>query len=270
LESILGVPSPYVSWELRDDVWTVSINRPQMRNALDSAMYGAIKLGVRLGSAETRAAVIVIRGCEGSFAVGGDLEGLLSLVDRGPEQFRASFEEAYHDPLPWPAVLGATKPVVAAIDGFCVAGGLLLAMCCDLAIATDRSRFGIPEARVGIADKSTVELLAPSIGLMRTRYLALTGKMIDAVTAERWGLISLCVQPQEFESALVELIDDLRLCSPSSQRAYKSLVNERIGSMPSDLLMDVALTADAREGLSAFREKRRPDWPSRRRVSPGP
>ena len=255
-------PSPYVSWRREGSVWTITIDRPAQRNALSSDMYLALKQGVRLGSAVKSISVIVLRGASGAFAVGGDLEPFLEMVKGGPEHFRKKFEATYEDPLPFGALLHSTKPVVAAIDGFCVAGGLLIAMCCDLTIASERSLFGIPEARVGLADVATTELLVPSIGLMRTRYLSMTGKMISAEIAERWGLITRCVPVDEFEEAVAAAVSDLQRASPTAQRAYKSMLNSHIGPTANEALTEVALSADGLEGLSAFNEKRTPVWPS--------
>lgn len=260
-------PSEHVSWDLVDDVWTITIDRPSARNALTTEMYEAIKRGIHVGSGLTEASLIVIRGTGGSFAAGGDLQTLLDLLNEGPVVFRAEFDRRHHEPLPWRAAIEATKPLVGVIDGYCLAGGLLLAMCCDITIATERSSFGIPEARVGIADKSTVELLVPSIGIQRAKYLAYTGRMIDGRTAEGWGLVSLCVEDKALDEAVDALIADLRRSSPTSLRAYKTMFGARIGTMPSDVLIDVALTPDGREGLEAFEEKRPPDWPSRSRGS---
>jgi enoyl-CoA hydratase/carnithine racemase len=262
-------PSSYVSWRQDGPVWTIVMNRPEARNAMSSDMYEAVKRGVRIGAAQHDVAVIVLRGIPGAFAVGGDLESFLGLVERGPEYVRANLETVYHDTLPFHAILHSGTPVVAAIDGVCVAGGLLIAMCCDITIATERSRFAIPEGRVGLADEATARLVAPSIGLMRTRYLALTGKMIDAVQAERWGLITMCVPDEELEGAVATVTADLQQVSPTSHCAYKRVLNSCIGTISSDVLIDVAVTPDSAEGLRAFRDKRSPSWPSLRRPPPG-
>jgi enoyl-CoA hydratase len=255
-------PSPHVRWRCVDRVWTITIDRPAARNALTSTMYGALKMSLRLASARSDVAVIVLRGVPGAFAVGGDLNAFLDLVEGGEEYFRQNFESVYEDPLPFHALLAATKPVVAAIDGPCVAGGLLIASCCDLTIASVRSIFGVPEARVGLADSIGAELLVPSIGLMRTRYLMMTGKLIGAQEAERWGMITRCVPQESFEEAVAEIVTELRAASPTSQRAYKELLNARIGRITPEVLMSVSMSPDGREGLRAFKEKRQPVWPS--------
>jgi enoyl-CoA hydratase len=254
--------SPYVRWEHEGDLFTIVIDRPDSQNAMAGDMYRALRDGVRMGSSIRTVSAIVIRGVPGAFAVGGDLASFLHLVELGPEEFHRSFESVYEDPLPFSAILRSPKPVVAAIDGLCVAGGLLIAASCDLAIASDRSRFGILEARVGLADAVTAEMLVPSIGIMRTRYLALTGAMIDAAEAERWGLITRSVPQDRFEGEVADALRLLRRASPTAQRAYKKAINSSLGALSPEVLMEVAVSADALEGLRAFSDKRTPKWPS--------
>jgi enoyl-CoA hydratase/carnithine racemase len=257
-------PTPHVSWTLDDGVFTITLNRPDVLNAMSTDMYEGLRNGVRIGSSLSHVAVILLRGVPGSFAVGGDLESFLQHVEQGSEHFIRAFESVYDDPLPFRAILQSHKPVVAAIDGLCVAGGLLIAMCCDITVASARSRFGIPEARVGLADAATTQLVMPSIGVVRARYLALTGKMIDAPTAESWGLITRFVPEEAFEEAVTQVIKDLRRASPTAQRAYKQLFTSTVGVISPDTLMEVAMSPDGKEGLRAFLEKREPQWPSLR------
>jgi enoyl-CoA hydratase/carnithine racemase len=96
-------------------------------------------------------------------------------------------------------------------------------MCCDLTVASACSRFGIPGAHVGLADAATTQRVTPSIGMMRARYLALTGTTIDAATAESWGLITRSVPQDASEETVTQAIKDLPRASPTAQRAYKQL-----------------------------------------------
>jgi enoyl-CoA hydratase/carnithine racemase len=161
------------------------------------------------------------------------------------------------------AILGCPKPVVAEIDGVCVAGGTLLAAAADIAIATRRSRFGIPEARVGLADGISCALLPPLIGLARTRYLTLTGATIDAATAEAWGLVVRVVEDGDaLAAAVAGVTAELRRASPSARTLYKRELNRGVEVPSAQMLIESATGPDGREGLSAFVEKRDPQWRS--------
>jgi enoyl-CoA hydratase/carnithine racemase len=255
-----GPVSPFISWQRQADLVTISIQRPDQQNALSSDMYADLRNCFRLASADPKVRVIVLRGSPGAFAVGGDLESFLQLLESGPAAFRANFEMMYGDPLPFRAMLECDKPIVSVVDGFCVAGGLYLALCSDIVIASTRSRFGIPEARVGLAETPAIKLLLPAIGMARTRYLLLTGQFIGAEVAERWGLITQALPEGDLDDAATKIITSLRACSPAAIAAYKSLLNDEIGHMSSKALIDIACGADGIEGLRAFREKRPPRW----------
>ena len=254
--------SPYISWQRKANVVTISIDRPKQQNALSSDMYADLRNCVRLASASPEVRAIVLQGSPGAFAVGGDLESFLQLLESGAPTFRANFEMMYSDPLPFRAMLECDKPILSVVDGFCIAGGLYLALCSDIVLASTRSRFGIPEARVGLAETPAIKLLLPAIGMTRTRYLLLTGEFIGADVAERWGLVTQVVPEAELEDAAAKIITHLKACSPAAISAYKSMLNDEIGHMSSKVLIETASGPDGIEGLRAFREKREPRWTS--------
>jgi len=138
--------------------------------------------------------------------------------------------------------------------------GLIVASASDVVLATTGSTFGVPEGRVGLADPYCATLLPLALGISRARYLMLTGRNIDAVTAERWGLVHQVVGADELDGAVAQVVRDLRRAAPEAKSAYKLVANSHVPYMSSEVIRSVASTANGREGLAAFKEKRAPSW----------
>jgi methylglutaconyl-CoA hydratase len=240
-------------------VYKIVLNRPAKRNAFSSRMYHELKLGVLAAGVHPDVDSILVQGHPGAFASGGDLAEFLNILELPPHEFLPAFAQAFEEPLPFRAILECPKPVVAKIDGLCLAGGLVVAAACDIAIATKRSVFGVPEARVGLADPFCATLLPPSIGLGRARYLMLTGETISAEVAMQWGILHKVVDEGELDTT-VDVLKNLRRTSPDARRAYKKAMNDTIPHMSTDSVLRPVLSANGREGLKAFVEKRPPIW----------
>lgn len=243
-----------------DGVYDILLNRPAKRNAFSPRMYHEVKLGILGAGVHPEVDSILIRGQDGAFAAGGDLAEFLAILDQPAHEFLPAFAQAFEETLPFRAILECPKPVVAMIDGLCLAGGLVVAAASDIAIATPRSKFGVPEARVGLADPFCATLLPPSMGLSRARYLMLTGDMIDAATAFQWGLLHKVVPEDQLDAEVRRVLRQLKQVSPDARRAYKKAVNDPIPHMSTDVVLGPVMTANGREGLRAFVEKRPPVW----------
>lgn len=241
-------------------VYKIVLNRPAKRNAFSSRMYRELKLGVLAAGAHPDVDAILVQGHPGIFASGGDLTEFLNILDLPPHEFLPAFAKAFDEPLPFRTILECPKPVVAKIDGLCLAGGLVVAAACDVAISTKRSVFGVPEARVGLADPFCATLLPLSIGLGRARYLMLTAENISADVAMQWGIVHKVVDEETLDLAVDAVLKSLRRTSPDARRAYKKATNDRIPHMSTESVLRPVLTANGREGLKAFVEKRPPIW----------
>lgn len=241
-------------------VYRIRLCRPAKMNALTPTLYGEIRAGVLAGLGSPNVRVIVIEGSGGVFAAGGDLKHFRDLLALPPDERMVAFNESYDVPLPFQTILDCSKPVIAKIDGYCLAGGTILAAAADIAIATHGSTFGIPEGLVGLADPFAATLLPATIGLGRARYLMLTGDRIDAATAEQWGLILQSVPRDLLDTTVQRIVDKLILVAPESQRGYKRASVRSLPRMNPLEIMEVALTPNGAEGLAAFGEKRPPQW----------
>lgn len=245
---------------VENGVYRIRMNRPEKYNAFSSIMYTEVKRGVTMAGVMKGVYAVVIEGVPGAFATGGDLSEFLGILELPDEEFIAEYTDRFDEPTPFRAILECPKPVIAKVDGLCLAGGLLTASACDILVATPRSRFGVPEGRVGLADPYCSTMLPLSIGLGRARYLMLTSEFIDARTASEWGLVHKVVEEAELENAVQEMLAKLRRVAPESQRAYKQGANRAVGHMSVEAVLRPVMTANGREGLRAFVEKRDPVW----------
>jgi len=239
----------------RDGVigWCV-IDRPEARNALTPAMYFGIKRAVRLVNGDPDLAALIITGTGDVFAPGGDLGGRSQPGDRLPEDIG-------HDVLPFLAVRDSRAPVVAAVNGICQAGGLLIAMLADIAVAGDRATFRVPELLRGIPDATYAAVLPAHVGVGVARDLMLSGRRFDAAEALRLGVISRVVPHERLREAAVEAAHQILRTPPMARMHVKRMLNERYGLIDHQTMFwALEESPEPREGMRAFMEKRDPDW----------
>ena len=239
-------------------VGIITLNRPQQLNALNDQLMD--ELAAALVAFERDAAVgcIIITGSEKAFAAGADISAMATMT----------FADAYSQDFisrNWEQIRQIRKPVIAAVSGFALGGGCELAMMCDFIIAADNARFGQPEIKLGIIPGAGgTQRLPRAVGKAKAMDLALTGRMMDAVEAERAGLVSRVVP-------LDQLMDEalgaaLMICSFSqpSVMAAKESINRAFESGLSDGVMferrlfhAMFATEDQKEGMDAFMHKRK-------------
>lgn len=239
-------------------ILVVTINRPDRRNAIDRAASEAIAAAMDALDSAPSLRVGILTGAGQHFSAGMDLKAFLAgerveLPGRG---------------LGGIIKTPPRKPLIAAVEGYALAGGFEIALACDLIVASTTASFGLPEALRG--------LIAGSGGLIRlpermprqiAMECALTGRMIPAAEAERWGLINRLVEPGGAVAAARSLAAEIIRCAPAALEATKHIVASA-GRWPEDqlwarqdaLLEDVITSSDAREGAAAFAEKRDPVW----------
>jgi enoyl-CoA hydratase len=238
--------------------WTqLTINRPAQRNALSSALLGEIALALGNLSEERGCRVVLITGADGHFAAGADISEIENKTSA----------EALHDPRKshWASIRSFPKPLVAAVDGFCLGGGLELALMADCLVLGASAKLGLPETNLGlIPGAGGAERLTARIGVARAMRMVLTGEVINAKSAYDWGLAGwLCegTSLQEAQTLATRLADRAPLALNSAKAAVLAAVEGNLlGGLPQsraafELLLD---SADKREGIAAFREKRQP------------
>lgn len=257
---------PTLKLETQGEVATLTLNRPEKRNAISPEMMD--DLFAALDEAERGAArVVIFTGAGNAFCAGMDLEALRELAKRTPEQHLADARRMgrmFHRVYSFP------KPLIAAVNGPAIAGGCGLATLADFTLAVPEANFGYSEARIGFLPAVVSVFLLRQIGEKLARELLLTGRTFDAEEARRLGLVTEVVPAENLMEKSLELARSLAALSPTSLRVTKRLLlrwNEP--GIERDLEVavresaEIRRTADFREGLSAFLEKRKPRWPGR-------
>jgi enoyl-CoA hydratase/carnithine racemase len=251
-----------VLYDIRDGIAWITLNRPEALNALNQAVREGLDRAWADVDTNPDARVAVISGAGGrAFSAGADLKER-TVSDQGPADLRWA-----HGPR------GRTlrKPIIAAIDGYCLGGGFELALSCDIRIATPASQFGLPEIRRGFFPGGGGPMrLARMIPLTDAMEMLLTGDPIDAPTAQRLGIISRIVPADELQAAAGELAGRIIRNAPLAVEAVKELALRAL-DMPwepvsrfSDLYRAlIGTTDDAKEGPRAFVEKRAPVYHGR-------
>ena len=250
--------------ELSEDgaVLTVAIDRSHSLNALNPEAHKAMHNAFDAFAARDDLHIAVIRGAgERAFCTGSDLKVRADMGgdDMPPSGFGGLAERFDLD-----------KPVIAAVNGHAIGGGLELVLACDLAIAVRGAKFGLPEPRVGLAAAGGLHRLARCIPAKHAMEIALTGVLFDADRAKEYGLVNTVVEREDFEDALTALIGSLLKCAPLSLRATKQMMRGGEGRTLEQAFSDnypaheaMLVSADAAEGQRAFIEKRAPLWQGR-------
>lgn len=250
-------------------VATVTLDSPQTRNALSSALLSGLQRQVGIALADDAARVIVLTANGPVFCAGADLREQRAVAGgAGGASDRGSGEAAAHLMV---AVLTALwespKPVVGRINGHARGGGIGLIAVCDLAVVVESATFAFSEVRVGVAPAIISVVVLPKIGLAQGMELFLTGEPFDAVRAARIGLVSAAVPESRLDETVDRHVAGLLRGGPRALAAVKRLVRQvptmtiaEAFAMTADLSTSLFLSEEAREGMAAFVEKRRPRW----------
>jgi methylglutaconyl-CoA hydratase len=242
---------------------TIMLNRPEKRNAISFELIDDLLSALKEAEASD-ALVLILTGEGKAFSSGMDLENLKALIGRSPEQNLKDsetmvrlFRSLYEFP----------KVTIAAVNGAAIAGGTGLALLCDFTLAVPEAKFGYTEVRIGFVPAIVSTFLLRQVGEKHARDLLLTGRIIGSEEAARMGLINEIVAPEKLMQRARELAAQLMENSPSSLRATKQLLTDHARA-ELDAQIDAAVrenaairtTADFREGVSSFLEKRKPVW----------
>lgn len=238
----------------RGKVVELTLNRADVLNALTVELYSELGDALLQAGNDADAQVIVITGAGRAFSTGGDLKQGDSLNREEPERFARASERMFKQ------IIRSDKTVIAKVNGITQAGGLIIVAACDLAIASERATFRCPEALVGLWEPYSPALLTPQIGLKRTKYMLLASETIDAVEAERIGLVNRVVPHENLDSATEELIEHVLAGGPTTRRMFKRMINEHFLDFDANVIIEALSSEEGREGMAAFAEKRKPKW----------
>ena len=254
-----------VGFGIKDHVATITLNRPEKHNAMDNEMYAAISsyLGEIDSNDDIWVGVVTGAG-EKAFTAGADLVGMHGTAEKA--------EVGWSSPRSTRFDLGleVQKPLIAAVNGYCLAGGLELALVCDIRIASEKAQFGCPEVKWNLLHGYGAQLLPRIVGTSNAMYLLLTGQFIDATEALRIGLVNEVLPPDRLMSRAYELAAIICDNGPMAIRMTKELaLRSRDLSIPDGIRLYqalnrlVELSDDLEEGTRAFAEKRKPEFKNR-------
>lgn len=254
-----------ILYEVAEQVATITLNRPESRNAISPLMINEIIHALEQARADDEARVIVITGAGKGFSAGGDLgmmggggandgDGETVEIKHGFPALNLAFARNY-------------KPTIAKVNGHAMAGGLGLMVACDFAIASDKAEFATPEINVGLFPMMIMANIFRNVPRKRGLELVLLGERIDATEAERIGLITRAVPAAELDVAVDTLATKLKAKSPAILRlgleafyAQQDMALEEALPYLEKMLGRCFETEDFREGVAAFLEKRAPHW----------
>jgi enoyl-CoA hydratase len=245
----------------------VTLNRPKQLNALSQAVLGEIDAALDELAADDAVRVIILTGSgDRAFAAGADIGELAQLASATQGRILAS--RSHH--------LGRKmadlhKPIIAAINGFALGGGLELALACDIRLASESAQLGLPEVTLGIIPGwGGTQRLPRLVGPAMAKLLMMSGERIDAAEAHRLGIVERVYPQAELLNAARELAQKLAGMPPLSIAAIKQAVNRGLNMALDDanmyeagLFAELATTQDCKEGTRAFLEKRKPEWQGR-------
>jgi enoyl-CoA hydratase/carnithine racemase len=241
----------------------VTLDRPERRNALSLAVMRELLDVLRTIGADDSTAVVVIAGAGPAFSAGHDLS---EMVDRNDDFYCALFATCVELMI---AIHEIPQPVIARVHGIATAAGCQLVAACDLAVAASDARFATPGVNIGLFCSTPMVPLVRAIGRKRALEMLLTGDPIDAATAAAWGLVNRVVPSAELDAAVDALARRITRSSPAvvglGKRAFYAqdgLVEADAYDVTAPVMSANAALADAREGITAFLEKRPPVWPA--------
>lgn len=253
--------------EQEGPVLYVTVNRPRVLNALNRATLGELERVLAGEASADGVRVVVFRGAgDRAFVAGADIHEMKDLSPYELYRFMQRGHQVFNGVARFP------KPTVAAIQGFCLGGGLELALACDVRVGVPEARFGFPEIKLGIIPGwGGTKRLAEAVGAARARELIMTGRMIDGETALQMGIVQrLAPSRDELDGAVRALAEELAAYSPVTLQLLKGALDEAprltwegLAEMEARTNAVCVSTEDGREGLAAFVEKRQPQFRGR-------
>jgi enoyl-CoA hydratase/carnithine racemase len=248
----------------------ITLNRPADLNAMSTVMVEElIDALTRIGADEAVRVVVITGAGEKAFCAGADLKGIVAILERSGTPGEPDFLD--RAVVMFDLLRGMRKPVIAAVNGLALAGGLELVMACDMVIAADTAKLGDAHANFGVFPGAGGAAVLPrKVGITRAKHLLFTGDFCSADEMKAYGLVNEVVPAAQLAAAVQKLADKLAAKSPAVLRAMKTIAERSLDQSMTAALRDETLalrdhlrSADLREGLAAFADKRKPVFTGR-------
>lgn len=260
----MSEPNHLVATDARG-VATVTLNRPQIHNAFDDVLIGDLTRTLQALEADPKVRLVVVTGAGKSFSAGGDLGWMRRMADYSEAENLADARGL--------ATLMRTldrlaKPTIALVQGPAFAGGCGLVACCDIAIAVDTANFALTETKIGLIPAVISPYVLNAIGERASRRYFLTAERFDAAEALRIGLVHEVVPAADLAAAGEKIVTTLLGCGPNALREAKALIRRIAHGAIDDRMIEetaariakIRASAEGKEGVSSFLEKRKPNW----------
>ena len=253
----------FIKYEVDGGIATITLNRPQVLNALNDDTLLEIREAMSLAGKDQNIRVVIFTGAgEKAFAAGADIEGFVTADMEEGRYHGKLFQDTVND------IDNSSKVTVAAVNGYALGGGMEVCLGCDVIFASNRAKFGLPEITLGIIPGGGgTQRLPRVVGKYKAKELILTGDFIDAEEAWRLGIVNKVVEPEELMNTAIEFAQKIVKLGPIAVRAGKTAISR--GSEV-DLNTGLAIeleafsllfgTEDMHEGTKAFVEKRKPEF----------
>ncbi|MFO7601985.1 MAG: enoyl-CoA hydratase-related protein [Candidatus Desulfacyla sp.] len=247
--------------EQKGHVGVITLNRPQAMNTFSSEMGRELNQALIQLDNDKGVRVVVVKGAGKAFSVGIDISEFFGKSQREYKEWVGIMEQMNH------VITYMKKPVIASVHGFAVANGAGLVAVCDLAVVAEGTKIGATAINVGLFCMGPAVPLSRSLGRKRCMEMLLTGDMVSAEDAERWGLVNKVVPLDQLEEATMALANKLAEKSPLAlqmgKQAFYGMSDMEFGKAleySNEAFAALCMTEDATEGIQAFLEKRKPDW----------
>jgi enoyl-CoA hydratase/carnithine racemase len=255
LPSRVDLGAEELSGVIDGDTFTVTINRPEKRNALTADGYHGIKRAAMIVADVPELSFLVLTGTGDAFCAGGDMNAV-----GNPERQWDSFTEAY-DATPFETLGKIPKIVVCAVNGLALGGGLVMTLYADLVIASDRARLRVPDLTRGVYEAFIAARIPQRVGTLRANHLIYGNDWIEADEAERLGLVGKVVPHETLAAETVALLERVRNTGPAARAAMKREMARALPPVDVSGYWASMGTAEQIEAFTAFLQKRPPTWP---------
>ena len=261
------IESKEVLYEVQDRIATITLNRPEKRNSINGGITLGMTQGLDQADQDPGVSAVILIGAGGHFCSGADLGGGGFL---GQQSFLEVHEDRGHYARLLLKMNQCRKPILAAVEGYCLAGGMGLCLSSDIVIASEDAQFGTPEIKRGLWPYMVTAVLVRNLGRKKALELCMTGDRISAAEAERIGMINYVVPKAEFKDRVDQMAKKLASFSPAvmglGKRSFYQMadmtVEDALEYLKCQLTIN-AQTEDIMEGVRAFLEKRDPQWKGR-------
>jgi enoyl-CoA hydratase/carnithine racemase len=247
--------------ERRERVGVITLNRPQQFNTFNTALADELCKALLELEMDKAILILIIRGAGKAFCAGIDLSEYPGQTIQGYREWIGRMEQALH------VIASMKKPVIASAHGYAVANGAGIIAACDLAVVAEGTKIGATAINVGLFCMGPAVPMSRSLSRKRCLEMVMTGDMVDARDAERWGMVNKVVPPEKLEEETMALANKLASKSPLAlqmgKEAFYGMSDLEYGkalAYTNELFAALCMTEDAREGVEAFLQKRKPEW----------